>query len=135
MEPVNDEFPMLNTKFDSLVNENKYRMDSNDFQEDKVYYIIDMKTWDKKNRNNPHNIIKVVYTKADNNEFELKEFDTCNAIGFYGGPKWVDAVSSWWPQNVPCKTGGKRKSRSQKRKKTRSQKTRRIRKKTTKKRH
>lgn len=110
MEPVNVEFPMSQTNFHSLVNENKYKLDTLPLQENREYYVIDMKNRD--------NIIKVIYQKlgdeSSQDEFVLKELSTGGIINDFGGAKWVDVgqSSSW--------SGGKRKSKTKKNKKSKT---------------
>ena len=116
MDSTNDEFPMLSTKFDSLVNQNKYTLNTSDLRENQVYYVIDMENRDY--------IIKTICQKPEGQECELKELETGRIINNFGGTKWVDVYQ--WPWS-----GGKIKSRTQKRKRTKTQKTTRIRKRRT----
>lgn len=144
MDSTNDEFPMARKDFLSDDNEKKYKLNANSYlqenqvpplqenqlphlQENQVYYVIDMKNRDK--------IIKTICIKDESNDnCQLKEFGTCNQIDEYGGTTWSDLkprIYNSWLEKVPCKTGGKRKSRTQKRKRTKTQKTTRIRKRRT----
>ena len=116
MDSTNDTFPMPYNVFMSLVNENKYIMDVTELKDKKIYYVIDMEKRDY--------IIKTICQKPEGEEGELKELNSNNLetriINNFGGTKWIDVYK--WPWS-----GGKRKSRTQKRKRTKTQKRKRTR--------
>jgi hypothetical protein len=117
MDSTNDTFPMAINVFMSLVDKNKYIMDVTELKDKKIYYVIDME-----NRNY---IIKAICQKPEGEECELKELgsdnlETGRIINNFGGTKWIDVYK--WPWS-----GGKRKSRTQKRKRTKTQKRKRTR--------
>lgn len=117
MESVNNTFPMAINVFMSLVDKNKYIMDVTELKDKKIYYVIDMENRDY--------IIKAICQKPEGEEGELKELgsdnlETGRIINNFGGTKWIDVYK--WPWS-----GGKRKSRTQKRKRTKTQKRKRTR--------